>query len=237
MSSRQPLRYEFKIPCARSQLSEIEAWVRLHPLHWRNTYPPRQVNNVYFDTSDYRSLNDNLSGIGARRKLRIRWYGSDLGHIVGGHIELKCKEGLVGWKVFSPLERELDLQHQPWSVLLRQLRRHAPTSALRWFDAFPEPTLINHYWRTYYETTDGVLRLTIDTNLRAYIQRMQARPNLRKSAPPEAHMVVELKSPVDNQAYGQLVAVLQSFPLRTGRYSKYVQGVLQAPQFDRVMVL
>lgn len=237
MPHSRPLRYEFKIPCAPSLLSEVETWVRLHPLHWRVTYPPRQVNNVYFDTADYRSLNDNLSGIGDRRKLRIRWYGPELGWISDGHVELKCKRGLVGWKTIFPLRLDLDLRHALWSELLRRLRQRASASTLHWLDVFPEPTLINHYWRAYFETPDGNLRLTIDTDLRVYAQRLQARPNLQRPAPLDAHVIVELKAPVEDDAYRQLVEVLQSFPLRTGRYSKYVHGVLTAPQFDNVTVL
>jgi len=234
---RQPIRYEFKFPCAPTLLPNLTAWVRLHPLHWRATYPPRQVNNVYFDTADYRSLNDNLSGIGARRKLRIRWYGPNPGRIVQGHFEIKCKKGLVGWKIMRPLNLDLDLQTETWSDLVHRLRQQASVSALHWLDEFPEPTLINHYWRAYYETTNGDLRLTLDTELRAYVQRSQARPNVQRPAPLDAHVIIELKSPVDDEAYRQLIAVLQSLPLRTDRYSKYVQGVLQAPEFDKVTVL
>ena len=52
-------RYEFKVPCEAGLLPEIEGWVRLHPAHWRVSYPPRHVNNVYFDSQDLHDLNAN----------------------------------------------------------------------------------------------------------------------------------------------------------------------------------
>ena len=226
MTSAPQLRYEFKVPCKAYLLPQVEAWVRLHPAHWRVTYPPRQVNNVYFDFLDQQNLNDNLSGVSSRRKLRLRWYGTDVERVTGGHFELKCKEGLVGWKENVPCDLAFSLRDSAWVTLLQHIRRAVPERVRYWLEQAPVPTLINHYWRSYYETPDGVLRLTVDTRLRALPQQLAVAPDLSSPVANDGMLIIELKSPVNPAAYRRLREVLKSFPLRVERYSKYVQGML-----------
>lgn len=229
-------RYEFKIPCDPTLLPEIEAWVRLHPAHWRVSYPPRQVNNIYFDSPDLHDFNANLSGVGRREKLRLRWYGPDVTRIAGAQLERKRKEGLAGWKEIAFFRGVLDLSNAVWPVLLAQLREGLDVSARLWLDSRAGPVLINSYWRAYYETPDGVLRLTLDTQLRAYEQRASLAPNLTRRALQAEQMVVELKGPVDDAATRRITQVLQTFPLRVGRFSKYLHGLLGTPDFEDVVV-
>jgi len=228
-------RYEIKISARPHQLAQVNAWVRLHPVHWRVAYPPRQVNNVYFETLDYASLNDSLAGVGQRRKLRLRWYGPTLETIREARLELKCKQGQVGWKETWPLEHlSLDL-HQPWSYLLRAIKDAASAQANLWLDQFTCPALLNHYQRDYYVTPDQALRLTVDSRLRAYDQRFTALPNYRRPAPLAERVVIELKT--ERQHYQRLVHVLAHFPIRVDRHSKYVQGMIAAPDFEGIELL
>ena len=230
-------RYEFKIPCPPTLALEIETWVRLHPAHWRMSYPPRQVNNIYFDSFDLRDLNANLGGFGRREKLRLRWYGPDITRVYRqagktAQLELKCKEGLVGWKRIEPFDGTLALAEQPWPALLTTLRAGLEPRAQLWLDQRAGPTLINHYQRAYYETPDGVLRLTLDTRLRAYDQRGSTRPNLTRPALLPEHMVVEIKCPPDPETGDRLARVLSTFPVRVDRFSKYLHGMLAAADFE-----
>jgi len=228
-------RYEIKISCKSHQLPQVNAWVRLHPAHWRVAYPSRQVNNVYFETPDYASLNDNLAGIGKRRKLRLRWYGPALETITGAHLELKCRQGQVGWKENWSLERlRLDLQ-QPWSDLLGVIKDAADAQANLWLAQFACPALLNHYQRDYYVTPDQAVRLTVDTRLGASNPRFSAQPSFRRPAPLAERVVIELKT--DRQHYQRLVHILAHFPIRADRHSKYVQGMIAAPDFDGIELL
>ncbi len=228
-------RYEFKIPCAPALLPEIEAWVRLHPAHWRVSYPPRQVNNIYFDSPDLQDLNANLSGVGRREKLRLRWYGPELTCVTGAQLERKCKDGLAGWKEVAFTAGKLDLTGPPWPALLSALREGLEPRARLWLDPRAAPALINSYQRAYYETPDGVLRLTLDTRLRAYDQRFSLVPNLSRLALQPEQMVVELKAPVDDLSSQRLSRVLLAFPVRVDRFSKYLHGVLGAVDFEGVL--
>ena len=239
MLQANPHRYEFKLRCSAHQLAQVQAWVRLHSAHWRVTYPSRYVNNIYFDTVDHQCLNDNLGGVGTRQKLRLRWYGQDLDTIAEGQLELKCKEGSVGWKETCPLKlpakgdlRVLDLAHQTWPELYQAVKRLTDARANLWLENLPCPTLINHYHRTYYATPDQSVRLTIDSNLRVFDQRFSVRPNLHLPSPITDYVIVELKA--DREFSSRLVNLLDRFPIRVGRSSKYVQGVLAAPGFHGV---
>jgi len=221
------VRYEIKIPCPLHHLAQVQAWVRLQAAHWRVAYPPRQVNNIYFDSDDYAGLRDNLDGVGMRRKLRLRWYGDDLTHVAAARLELKIREGTVGWKAICSLDGlTLDLSCQSWKEILAALRAADPHVGL-WMSGSKQPVLINHYRRAYYATITDNLRLTVDSDLRAYDQRWSVRPNLRHPVPLADRGVVEFKA--DRQHYLQLLHALAAFPLRPDRHSKYVRGMLAAP--------
>lgn len=228
-------RYEFKIPCDGTLLPGIQAWVRLHPVHWRVAYPPRQVNNIYFDSFDFQSLNANLSGVGQRQKLRLRWYGRSLVRVTGAQLELKCRQGAVGWKEIAPFSGVLWLEHTPWSALMSDLRGGLEARGVHWLAHYGQPTLINAYQRSYFETPDGELRLTLDTQLQAYDQRSSAYPNLHQKALQSGGMVLEVKSLTDNAAVDRVTALLATFPARVGRFSKYLQGLLVATDFEGVL--
>ena len=230
-------RYEVKIPAEPFRLSEIETWIRLHPAHWRVAYPPRQVNNIYFDTADCQCLQDNLSGVGERSKLRLRWYGPVLDAVTDPRLELKRREGNVGWKEIYPLDVTLDLAHATWADLSRQLAAAATGRAALLLARFGPPALINAYRRRYYATSDGRVRLTLDTDLRAYGQRLSSRPNLQHPALLEERAIIELKAPADDVSFQALTDALAHFPLRPDRHSKFVHGMLAAPDFNQVFLL
>ena len=228
-------RYEFKIPCEPALFPELEAWMRLQPAHWRRSYPPQLVNNIYFDSPDLSDLNANLSGVGRREKLRLRWYGSNLTQITGAQLELKCKDGLAGWKDMVFFTGTLSLTASTWFTLLSDLREGLEARARLWLDCRGTPVLINSYYRAYYESPDGVLRMTLDSQLRAYDQRYSTLPNLTRLALSPERMVVELKGPVDDDAADRLSQVLMTLPVRVDRFSKYLRGMLSAADFEGVV--
>jgi len=228
---RTPLRREVKIPVPAGRYHDVLAWVRLHPAHWRSPYPPRQINNIYFDTPTYAGLKANLAGIGDRAKLRLRWYGESLAHVVGGQLELKQKRGRIGWKESVSVDLDVDLGRICWSDLSSTLAGSAGALGRRWCAEFPVPVLINAYRRDYYATPDGVVRLTVDRDLRAFGQRSTAVPNLRAPEVSEDLAIIELKAPEDAVALMRLDDALSNLPVTVGRYSKYVSGVLATPDF------
>jgi hypothetical protein len=220
-------RYEIKIPLPASILSDLQMAIRLHPAHWRVTYPPRQVNNLYFDTPDYRNLSASLAGQGERVKVRLRWYGLDVSQPGAAQLEVKRKAGSVGWKEIYAVDGTFDLRATPWPALRQSLKGAIAPRARWWLDRFGEPALINHYQRAYYATPDDTVRLTLDTALRAYDQPRSFIVNLDAPAATAATVVLELKAGREHAA--RLTQILGRFGPRVDRFSKYVQGMLGVP--------
>jgi len=220
-------RYEVKIPLPASFLSGLRMDIRLHPAHWRTAYPPRQVNNLYFDTPDYRNLSATLEGHAERIKPRLRWYGPNSSRPSAVRFELKRKTGHVGWKEIYRVDGEFDLNATSWPALYRELKGALEPRARLWLERFGRPALINHYQRAYYETPDGAIRLTLDTDIRAYDQHRGFACNLTSPAHTEPTLVLELKSGREHAA--RLARILGRFGPRVDRFSKYVQGMLGDP--------
>ena len=224
-----PARAEVKIPLPAVLLADVRAWTRLHSAQWRRTYPSRQVNNLYFDTANHNSLNANLAGVADRSKLRMRWYGPALSRPGSPQLELKRRQGLSGWKEIIRVGRDLDLAAGPWSDVLEEIWSAAGDRVPHWLSRFPVPVLVNTYQREYFETPDGAVRLTIDTALRAFGQRSSAAPNLSRPSPLGDLIVVELKAGLEDGPTQRLSAIVSSFPARVDRFSKFVHGVMAAP--------
>ena len=85
------MRYERKFAIRDRNLEDIRGIVALNSAHFSTAYPPRRVNNIYFDTLDFRNHLDTSEGVGIRAKHRVRWYG-ELAGVVGSPIyEIKLK--------------------------------------------------------------------------------------------------------------------------------------------------
>jgi hypothetical protein len=216
-------RYEIKLACAPEHLPELRSWVRRHPALFNETYPPRQVNNVYLDTLAGDDLYAHLSGIGRREKLRYRWYGED--HTaVRGSLELKSRSGHLGWKQQWAIPRSFDLSQVLWHDWMAQVRALADGAALIWLSSVERPTLINAYRREYFEASEGQIRLTLDHPMSVYDQIAYASPNLSFAVPLERQIIVEIKASL--ALWRRLPDILSGFPLRAARNSKYVRGML-----------
>lgn len=214
-------RYEIKMAYEPGLLPELRSWITPHPAAFATAYPPRQVNSVYMDTPDLDSFNDHLAGVPLRRKLRFRWYGEDLAK-AKGIMEIKNKSERAGWKITQPVDCEFDLVHMSWNEIMQALRA-STTDIIHEMVCVARPVALIVYWREYYVSADGLVRLTIDTDLRSYDQLMTARPNIWFIQPLEQVVIVELKSDVANAKY--ISDILSHFPVRSNRYSKYMTNL------------
>jgi hypothetical protein len=147
-------------------------------------------------------------------------------------LELKYREGTVGWKRIWPLDATLNLDQLDWHEVCRKVRDVVDTQASISLARRAHPVLINHYQRAYYVSSDQMVRLTVDSQLHAYNQRFSHRPNLRRPAPIADRVIVELKAFVDRLPRERLAEALAHLPVRPDRHSKYVLGMLAGPDFD-----
>ncbi len=203
----------------------LAAWVKAHPAGFRTAYPSRRVNSLYLDSHTHWALEGNLSGQAHRFKVRYRWYGP-LADPAQGVLEVKRKAGRVGWKQLYPLAAPLPLAGRTWPGVLSELEQAVDAAGRMLVHTVPCPTLINKYDRAYYESLDGAVRLTVDERLSVFDQRRAPTPNLRLTAPLPAITVVELKCAWHH--HRRLEGMLQTFPVRAARMSKYVTGLTAA---------
>ena len=215
-------RLELKTKAADSDITEIRAWVRTHPAGFVQAYPPRQVNSIYFDTPVLTSFAENLSGQSARRKLRLRWYGTDDRKAVCV-VEAKCKRGGLGWKLTRSLPSVVDLTRIRWVDLTALIRRIVETDLDLYLGDALTPVILNRYRREYFVTMDGRVRITLDADQRLHDQRFVRGPNLHVEEPPSAEAVVEFKASKDDG--DRLAGISSTFPIRLEKSSKYVDGV------------
>jgi SPX domain protein involved in polyphosphate accumulation len=214
-------RYELKIVYPQPWISEVRGWITGHPVGFVTAFPPRWVNSFYFDTPDLDSFNDHLAGVPERRKLRFRWYGESL-QTGRGQVEVKNKTERVGWKDTHPIEYTFDFEKMDWSSILSELQQQS-SGFIRELLSVVQPALLTAYWREYFISSDGIVRLTLDSDLCAYDQRFTAQPNLWFRQPLEDDIFVELKSEVPNAP--DLADILAHFPSRVERHSKYVDAL------------
>jgi len=218
------LRYELKLVCESHWLPQARSWIRLHPEGFVVAYPPRRVNSLYLDTPHLGSFEDNMSGIGTRQKLRLRWYGETMTDFQPV-LELKQKRNLLGRKKQAVLSCKLDMSRL-WKDILDEVRANARPDWQAVLQTCTQPALLNHYQREYYVTPDGAIRVTLDFDQAAYDQRLSPRPNLRARLPITDRVVIEIKSAQDQVE--RLQEVVARFPVLRSRNSKYAGGVLTA---------
>ena len=70
------LRFESKFKISILELYIFKDWLQ-NNVFFNKSYNDRRVNTLYFDTQDYLSAYENMSGQSNRFKLRARWYCKD----------------------------------------------------------------------------------------------------------------------------------------------------------------
>ena len=199
----------------------------MHPEGFKVAHQPRIVNNLYLDTVDLKSFNDNLSGISERLKLRLRWYGEiENMVIVNPVLEMKIKKNMIGDKRRKILNLTLDLR-QPFHELLKQIRSRAGQQWCSLLQSAVQATIINRYKREYFVSPDGTIRTTLDYNQVSFNQRMGLRPNLNRPIPTNDFFLIEVKATPQHRE--RLERAMGYFPIQRTRNSKYVNGMLGGP--------
>lgn len=214
-------RYEIKFVAPELEYHRLLLWLRQHPACFFNEYPDRQVNNIYFDSYNYRSYDDNISGSSSRIKVRYRWYGSSI-QPAKGCLEIKCKRNLFSWKMIYNVEESFAGQGKSWREMQSHLTAQLPVEARQWLMANPVPVLINRYHRKYFITRNEKVRVTLDSDVRIYDQTRNPYPNYSFKANIPRTFVLEVKFPrgLRNKAS----QIIRDIPIRASRHSKYIVG-------------
>jgi hypothetical protein len=216
-------RYETKFSVLDLNLHELKNIIKSHPAIFHEIYFKRNINNIYFDKVDHSNFIDNIEGVRDRKKVRIRWYGDLLGEINNPVLEIKYKQGLLGWKERHKLPNfTLDLEHNfNFKDIFDKLIINKSFELYKLDLQFLIPTLLNRYERTYYLSSDKKYRLTLDNKMEFY--SINPIRDFFKIFSDEEKTVIELKY---KQQYAEGVAsITKHFPFRVTKNSKYVIGV------------
>ncbi|MBL6965741.1 MAG: polyphosphate polymerase domain-containing protein [Anaerolineales bacterium] len=219
--NNNPYRYELKMVADALYLGEVRSWVFTHANAFQIAYPPRQVNNIYFDTIDRDLMKDHVNGAANREKFRFRWYGQSwLAN--GGQIEIKKKRGMLGYKSNQPIAASINIASLGWSQITTILKQES-NAEFAFLVENLVPVLINHYQREYYISMDGRIRVTLDYQLRAFEQAFGLRPNLNFPQLQLDNVIIEMKAAEADHA--RIANSLAQFPLRCTQNSKYLNGL------------
>jgi SPX domain protein involved in polyphosphate accumulation len=219
--SVEPLRYELKFAALPTETTHIFQWLRAHSLAFRESYAPRRVSSVYFDSLEYSDYEHTIAGVSGRSKVRLRWYGVQTSEITS-QLEVKNKRNFLSWKLTYPLAAPISLD-ESWNRITETLRRTIAPEARPWVVERPQPVIMNSYTRRYFESRDGSMRATVDTDQQVYDQRYRSRPNLRQRTPVSPATILEIKAPPELAR--EVGAALASLSLRLTRNSKYCLAV------------
>jgi len=191
-------RYERKFRIPKNIESMIE--YRLGSVGFVEVINKRLINRCYYDSHELNFANDNISGEKKRLKIRSRWYEKKKFNEEHANLEIKCKEGFLGYKYI----KKFNDKNITFDSLL--LQKVVQTS----------------YERKYFKNIMGI-RATLDTNIKAIL------PDNEKYFSPLNYSVLEVKYSISNDEYFRkyiLPALYSSIPIRLNKSSKYVEALV-----------
>ncbi len=197
----------------------INAVIRSN-LFFRNQYPQRKVNSIYFDTNDYKSILQNLDGISGKKKIRIRWYGNEK-IMTDPVIEIKSKNGFETKKEIIEIKELNNIQPFNLNVINEKLNAKLNLKKL------VLPILTTNYDRQYFVSCDGKIRATVDYNLKSNFLKNLSQINIIKNF--KKISILELKYPTSLDKYVR--QNLKDISLRLTKNSKFVNSAMEKPKF------
>ena len=200
--TNQNVRYERKIHLPNLSLDKIRAVVKTNSYGFREAYPKRQVNSLYYDTVSLGAFFDNELNAAKRAKLRIRWYGDSLEMPDKDHrLEIKIKNGTVGDKFVEPAS-----SNDPYVAHLLKIS---------------SPVILVSYQREYFESFDKKFRITLDSDLQYRKPDAGLHEN---SSYKDMGTVLEIKYAKNLDE--EVRKVVSELPGRVGKFSKYARGMV-----------
>ena len=215
-------RCERKFIVDQMDSQQVMMMVKLHPAVFIMVYPPRYINNIYFDTKDMSYYHENVSGAKERRKVRLRWYGDMIGEHNKPVMEFKIKDGFVGTKQHYTLEPLTFRQDVDSDHFQKVIDKSDIPQQVKYYLRDLDPVLVNRYHRYYFETIDRRFRVTVDEGM-SYYNLCRFSNSFRYRYLDNRNIVIELK--YDKEIDHIASKISQSLPFTVTKNSKYVQGI------------
>ena len=222
--SDRDLRFESKFKISIMDLYILKDWIQTS-IFFIKKHEDRRVNSLYFDTQDYLSAYENMSGQSERFKLRVRWYCKHLSEYnkkfldnnTQFRVELKKKKNFLCDKI---LIDKFCLKSKPNNIerfnylKKRVILSCAKSKFLKNFNF--NPVIFVSYSREYFQLYDDKdIRITIDHDIR-YSSIHHNNFHLASND----FFLVEIKFPLDK--YAHVNELFSTFPFRKTRMSKYL---------------
>jgi len=211
----EAFRNEVKVPLDQEQMEDFIPSLYQLGLYPRTPFPDRRINSVYFDTTNFNDYVDNTSGIGDRRKTRLRWYNGDMRKVT---LEQKIKNNKASRKENIKLHNGENADPRTSHGVRDILAQNSNPKARAILETV-RPVLEVQYDRQYF-LLGPELRMTIDRQQK--FKRLYPAPRAYFVNSP-VHAVVEFKFPATARA--KMQTLLRDIPNRVFRHSKYVIGM------------
>ena len=188
-------------------------------LCFRRHHPCRQINSLYYDTINLDSYQESIEGTSFRTKRRIRWYGSEENK-VPATLEFKKKLSYKSYKILWRNIFTISRNRRCWDEFVVSQGKQDSTRKLL-SNVFP--TSLISYFRSYFISFDGKIRITLDKDLKFYDQRLSSFPNNKFYRSNSQIIVLEIKAEEKNELH--LNKFLKTFPFAPSRFSKYCESM------------
>ncbi len=216
-------RFERKFLIYPYSRSEAEMIIRLHPAVFSPIHKKRQINNLYLDTSSLSFFYDNIYGSAHRKKFRIRWYGDLFGEINHPVLEIKVKDGFIGRKLSFPMIPFIFGPGFATADITKVFRQSEFPAWVHNELINLQPSLLNTYHRSYYQSINGNFRITIDDRLQ-YFEVFTLFNEFERDCSAPTEVVLELKYDMDQDDIAD--EITNHLPFRLMKNSKYINGIL-----------
>jgi SPX domain protein involved in polyphosphate accumulation len=217
-------RYERKFHIKNLTKAEVVSLVNLNSSIFNFAFKSRIINNIYFDNFNFKNYFENVEGDTDRIKVRVRWYGELFNEIDRPKLEIKIKNGLLGYKDSMSIKK-FDLKED-----LNNIFTCIKDSYL--YDIYNlkslNPVLMNSYNRSYYISNDKNYRITVDDK-QSYYKISNKNNNFQNKIIDNDSVVLEIKYNDNNDENVNLIT--NNFPFRMTKNSKYVNGIEAVYEF------
>ena len=191
------------------------------PFRFKNSFTSRQVNSIYFDDKNFSSILENLDGIAAKKKYRVRWYGTS-DFVEKCSFEIKEKQGFLSRKTVIPINLKQKIKfHNKGINEIKNIVMKIINYRVNLI-----PILSTHYQRNYYLSDHEQVRATLDYDVKCHQIVCKQDLVFKKNF---SGYIFELKyeKKYDNFVRNNLNSISATY----SKSSKYINCATTIPQF------
>jgi len=215
-----PKRYERKWVINNIDCNQIFILLFKSNFSFSYQYVDRYVNSIYFDDQNFSSIRQNFDGISEKKKYRLRWYG-DLSKISKPVFEIKNKSSFEVFKenINFPIADGLNLFN------FNDLKKIEEAINTQFnFKNKIFPILTTHYLRSYFVSSNKLIRATIDRDLKSVKLYQNKNTNIINQY---SDIILELKYDLDLDDYVR--SNFNNFSFRLSKNSKFINSATIIP--------